>query len=92
MTLPNALKYYRLGLSIGRAAGGAVQRNRIKRLLREAFRLIEPELPRGADGTCYDLVLATGKPDGWSLEVCEAAVRRLASDCHVLWQKRRTTP
>ena len=90
MARPNDLKYYRLGLSIGRAVGGAVQRNRLKRLLREAFRLIEPELPRKADGTCYDLVLATGRPDGWTLKGCEDAVRRLASDCHAIWQKRGT--
>jgi ribonuclease P protein component len=35
----------RLGLTVPRRVGGAVQRNRWKRLLREAFRLIQHELP-----------------------------------------------
>lgn len=35
----------RLGLAVGRKAGNAVQRNRIKRIAREQFRLQRPDLP-----------------------------------------------
>ena len=43
---PNGLGHARLGLAVGvRAAGNAVNRNRVKRVVREAFRHIRQELP-----------------------------------------------
>lgn len=49
---PNGLDYNRLGLSVPRRVGGAVVRVRIKRRLREAFRLGQYDVPTG-----YDLVV-----------------------------------
>ena len=45
----NALEYTRVGLSVSRKHGNAVRRARIRRMLREAFRLCRHELPQGLD-------------------------------------------
>jgi ribonuclease P protein component len=48
----------RLGLSVGKSIWkGAVQRNRVRRIFREAFRLSYAELPEG-----FDLVLIPAAP------------------------------
>lgn len=69
---PNELPYLRLGLSVSRKFGGAVQRNRLRRLYREAFRLTRHELPVG-----LDLVLIPRTPQPPTLDALKRSLPRL---------------
>jgi ribonuclease P protein component len=57
----NDCGYPRLGVSVGKSWGNAVMRNRLKRLLREAFRQSQNQIPTG-----FDYVLMISRSRGKS--------------------------
>jgi ribonuclease P protein component len=82
--VPNGLRYWRVGLSVGRAAGSAVVRNAIKRRLREAFRHVRCDLPVAESGG-YDLVLAARAHTLFTAEEYRLMVREIGEGIHQAW-------
>jgi ribonuclease P protein component len=78
----NELNVTRFGLSVSRRHGGAVVRNRLKRLLREAFRLSQHDLPKGFDLVAIPLDARKASLEGYrrSLQkLAERLARRLSA-------------
>jgi ribonuclease P protein component len=69
---PNGLPHSRVGLSVSRKVGGAVQRNRLRRLYREAYRLMRHEMPAG-----LDLVVIPRTPEEPTLEELKKSLPRV---------------
>jgi ribonuclease P protein component len=68
----NGLEHSRLGLSVSRKYGGAVARNRLRRLYREAYRLSKHGLPKG-----LDLILIPRSPHEPTLEQVKTSLAAL---------------
>ena len=59
---PNRRRVNRLGIVTSKKIGNAVKRSRARRVIREAFRLLEPELRQRCQDQRYDFVfVARGK-------------------------------
>lgn len=84
---PNGAATHRLGISIGRRVGTAARRNRIKRLLREAFRLGQHALPAEAPAP-YDFVVVVRPHEPLALEAYRESFSRAVEHLHSTWKKR----
>ena len=80
---PNDLGHPRMGLSVSRKVGTAVRRNRIRRLLRESFRLLQHDFPRG-----YDLVVVVRPHEPLMLADYQRLMSGMLVRLHGAWRRR----
>lgn len=84
LAAPNDLPHHRLGLVVSRRVGNAVARHKIKRMLREAFRLIQADWPGG-----YDLVVIVYKHNALPLDDYQRLLAAAVKQLTVVVQRRQ---
>ena len=77
----------RLGLSVPKRVGTAPTRNRVKRMLRESFRLMQHDLPRA-----YDLIVVVRPHKPMVLAEYQRLLSGMVVKLHQAWEKRPTSP
>jgi len=82
--VPSGDKTIRFGISIGRRVGIAAKRNRIKRLLREAFRLTQHDWPAG-----YDLVCVVRPHEPRILAEYQRLLFNAIRSLHLEWERKK---
>ncbi|XAM00529.1 ribonuclease P protein component [Phycisphaeraceae bacterium D3-23] len=85
LALPNGQPHHRLGLSVSRRVGNAVKRHRIKRMLREAFRIHHHDWPGR-----YDLVIVVYPHDTLKLDIYAEHLAEALRQLHHVAEKRAT--
>ena len=83
--LGNDLPHGRLGLTVSRKVGNAVKRNRIKRLLREAYRTGRHDWPVG-----LDLVVVVKPHEALTLDEYRSLLGKAATKLAAKWTKRQS--
>src|SRR3954465_13010530 len=81
--VPTTHKKPRLGLSVPKHVGTAPRRNRVKRMLRESFRLMQHDFPRP-----YDLIIVVRPHEPMILAEYQRLMSALMMKLHQAWQQR----
>ncbi|MFN3168298.1 MAG: ribonuclease P protein component [Phycisphaeraceae bacterium] len=84
LALPNDMDHHRFGMTVPRRVGNAVTRHRIKRRLREAFRLNQRAWPGR-----YDLVVIVYPHAVLAMRDYADLLTRAVDQLHAVAQKRR---
>ena len=87
---PNQVGHCRLGLAISRRVGTAPVRNRLRRLIRESFRLMRDDLPREPHG--YDVVVSARRHEPLTLQQYRTALDRAVQAVDRRWHERSSKP